>query len=71
MVYSAKIYRQHEPGTPQTVPLDLNAVTSADQITPYLQFYPSPTQRDEVAQSLFSYLQLHRPLANIGALAKM
>src|SRR6202035_4186058 len=52
MVYSAKIYRQHETSTPQTAPLNLNTVTSADQITPYLQFYPSPSQRDEVAGAL-------------------
>ena len=71
MVYSAKIYRQHETGTPQTAPLNLNTVTSADEITPYLQFYPSPAQRDDVAAALFAYLQQHRPLANIGALAKM
>ncbi len=70
-VYSAKIYRQHETGAPQTSPLNLNTVKSADEITPYLQFYPSSTQRDEVAGTLFSYLELHRPLANIGALAKM
>ena len=71
MVYSAKIYRLHEPGTPQTSPLNLNTVKSADEITPYLQFYPLPAQRDEVARALFSHLQQHRPLANIGALAKM
>ncbi len=70
-VYSAKIYRQHESGTPQTAPLNLNTVKSADEITPYLQFYPSPEAREQVARALFDYLQMHRPLANIGALAKM
>jgi cell division protein FtsI/penicillin-binding protein 2/cell division protein FtsW (lipid II flippase) len=70
-VYSAKIYREHEPGTPQTAPLNLNTVKSVDEITPYLQFYPSPEQRDHVAQGLFDYLERHRPLPNIGALAKM
>ena len=71
LVYSAKIYRQHEAGVPQTSPLNLNTVTSAGEITPYLQFYPLPAQRDDVSSALFSYLQQHRPLANIGALAKM
>jgi cell division protein FtsI/penicillin-binding protein 2/cell division protein FtsW (lipid II flippase) len=69
-VYSAKLYRQHEPGTPQTAPLDLNTVSSADQIVPYLQFYPLPQDREQVANSLYAYLQQHRPLPNIGALAK-
>ena len=71
LVYSAKIYRQHEPGTPQTPVLNLNMVTSPEQITPYLQFYPSEQQRTEVANALFSYLGLHRPIPNIGALSKM
>jgi cell division protein FtsI/penicillin-binding protein 2/cell division protein FtsW (lipid II flippase) len=71
LVYSAKIYRQHEPGTPQTPPLNLNAVTSAEQIIPYLQFYPSEEQRNQIAHELFAYLQVHRPIANIGSLAKM
>ena len=71
LVYSAKIYRQHETETPQTMPLNLNTVTSAEQITPYLQFYPLAEQRDDVAKAVFTYLQQHRPLANVGALAKM
>ncbi len=71
LVYSAKIYRQHEPGAAQTPPLNLNAVTSAGQIVPYLQFYPSPQRREEVASALFAYIQQHRPLPNIGALSKM
>jgi cell division protein FtsI/penicillin-binding protein 2/cell division protein FtsW (lipid II flippase) len=71
MVYSAKIYRQHEPGTPQTPPLNLNTVNSPEQIIPYLQFYPSESQRNEVGNALYNHLQLHRPLPNIGALAKM
>jgi cell division protein FtsI/penicillin-binding protein 2/cell division protein FtsW (lipid II flippase) len=71
LVYSAKIYRQHEPGTPQTPALNLNTVTAAEQIAPYLQFYPSEQQREEVASALFAYLQQHRPIPNIGALSKM
>ena len=70
-VYSAKIYRQHEPGTPQTPVLNLNTVTSPEQITPYLQFFPSDQQRSEIAGALLAYLQQHRPVANIGVLAKM
>ena len=69
-VYSAKIYRQHEPGTPQTAPLDLNTIATSDQIIPYLQFYPLPQDRERVANELFGYLQLHRPISNVGALAK-
>jgi cell division protein FtsI/penicillin-binding protein 2/cell division protein FtsW (lipid II flippase) len=63
-VFSAKIYRL-APG------LDLNTVTSPEQITPYLQFFPLQAQRDETAEALFRYLEQHRPLANIGALSKM
>ncbi len=65
LVYSAKIYRE------QSSPLNLNTVTSPGQITPYLQYFPSEQQRTEVADALFNYLQQHRPIANIGALAKM
>jgi cell division protein FtsI/penicillin-binding protein 2/cell division protein FtsW (lipid II flippase) len=70
-VYSAKVYRQHEAGTPQTSPLNLNTVTSSEQIVPYLQFYPSEEQRTSIAHALFGYLQVHRPIPNIGSLAKM
>lgn len=64
LVYSAKVYRL-SPG------LNLNAVTDAEQIKPYLLFFPIPEQRDDVAAQLFAYLQLHRPIANIGSLSKM
>jgi len=67
LVYSAKAYRE----TPATPPLDLNAVTAAGQITPYLPFFTTEQERDEVAEKLFGYLQQHRPIANIGSLAKM
>jgi cell division protein FtsI/penicillin-binding protein 2/cell division protein FtsW (lipid II flippase) len=65
LVYSAKIYRE------QASLLNLNTITSSEQILPSLQFYSSEQQRTEIAQALIDYLQQHRPIANIGALSKM
>ncbi|HLJ51270.1 MAG TPA: FtsW/RodA/SpoVE family cell cycle protein [Bryobacteraceae bacterium] len=44
--------------------LNLNTVASQDELIPYLRAYP------EAAEPIWNYLQTHRPLPNVGALAK-
>jgi cell division protein FtsI/penicillin-binding protein 2/cell division protein FtsW (lipid II flippase) len=49
--------------------LNVNALQSADQLMPALQVIAGSSERQTVAQKLYEYAQLHRPLPNIGALA--
>ncbi|MBV9612891.1 MAG: FtsW/RodA/SpoVE family cell cycle protein, partial [Acidobacteriaceae bacterium] len=51
--------------------LNLNAVTAPQQLLPALQIYPSAEERDQVAQRIAAFVQQHRPLPNIGALARL
>src|SRR5436190_5462412 len=50
--------------------LNLNAVTDAEQLLPFLQIYTNEDQRNQVAEAIWSYVQKHKPLPNVGALAK-
>jgi len=51
--------------------LDLNSVTRPDELLPVLQIFPDPAERELVAKRLANYIQTHRPLANVGALARL
>jgi cell division protein FtsW (lipid II flippase)/cell division protein FtsI/penicillin-binding protein 2 len=51
--------------------LDLNAVTDAEQLLPFLQIYTNEDERTQVAETVWSYLQKHKPLPNVGALARL
>ncbi|HTM48143.1 MAG TPA: FtsW/RodA/SpoVE family cell cycle protein [Bryobacteraceae bacterium] len=51
--------------------LDLNAAASRDQLLPFLQVYSGAGRRESVADAIWSYLEIHRPLPNIGALARL
>ncbi|MEP6537290.1 MAG: FtsW/RodA/SpoVE family cell cycle protein [Bryobacteraceae bacterium] len=51
--------------------LNLNAVSEADELTPFLQIYSSPEERRLIAERIRDYLQVHRPLPNVGALARI
>ena len=50
--------------------LNLNGVSAEEQLLPYLQFVPE-SDRAETAHQVFSFLQRHRPLPNVGALARI
>ncbi len=51
--------------------LNLNDVSSPQQILPVLQIFEAGSQRELIAQRVWSYLELHRPLPNVGALARL
>src|SRR3954451_17754133 len=50
--------------------LNLNAVTEEDQLVPHLQMVPD-AERQQAAEATFEFLQRHRPLANVGSLARV
>jgi cell division protein FtsW (lipid II flippase)/cell division protein FtsI/penicillin-binding protein 2 len=51
--------------------LDLNSVTKSDELLPFLQVFPNETEREFVAKKTFEYLRSHRPLPNVGSLARL
>lgn len=51
--------------------LNLNEVSGPQEILPALQIFESPEERDLVAQRVSSYLEQHRPIPNVGALAHL
>jgi cell division protein FtsW (lipid II flippase)/cell division protein FtsI/penicillin-binding protein 2 len=51
--------------------LDLNQVSRPEQLLPFLQVFPDDGQRQTVAGKVFDYLETHRPLPNVGALARL
>ena len=65
-VYTAKTwtFAQSESRLARGELLNLNTVTASDQLRPFLQI--APEREDDT----FSYLLSHRPLRNVGALAR-
>lgn len=57
------------PSAGQTV--DLNTVSSAQDLLPYLAIVTDSGEREDAAQKIFAYLQMHRPVPNVGALARI
>jgi cell division protein FtsI/penicillin-binding protein 2/cell division protein FtsW (lipid II flippase) len=51
--------------------LDLNQVSKPEQLLPFLQVFPDDGQRQMAAGKVFDYLETHRPLPNVGALARL
>ncbi len=51
--------------------LNLNAVTKPEQLLPALQIFSDPAERELAAERIASYIQKHRPLPNVGALARL
>lgn len=49
--------------------LNINTLQSADQLLPALQVIADSNERQASAQKIYDYVDLHRPLPNIGALA--
>ncbi|MBV9081406.1 MAG: FtsW/RodA/SpoVE family cell cycle protein [Acidobacteriaceae bacterium] len=49
--------------------IDLNRVSSSDELLPLLQIFTNPDERQAAAQRIFEYIEEHRPLPNVGALA--
>jgi len=51
--------------------IDLNRMVTANDLLPFLQVFPDPEERQAVAQRVFDYVAAHRPLPNVGALARL
>jgi cell division protein FtsW (lipid II flippase)/cell division protein FtsI/penicillin-binding protein 2 len=66
LVYSAKTR-----GIDRESLLDLNQVAKPEQLLPFLQVFPDADEREQVAGKMFDYIESHRPLPNVGALARL
>ncbi len=51
--------------------LNLNTVSTPEELAPFLQLFPDSAERELVAEKMVSYVQMHRPLPNVGALARL
>ncbi|HLK22760.1 MAG TPA: FtsW/RodA/SpoVE family cell cycle protein, partial [Bryobacteraceae bacterium] len=51
--------------------LDLNAVSKPEQLLPFLQIFPNESERTAAATKIFDFLTTHRPIKNVGALARL
>ena len=51
--------------------INLNQVTAPGQLLPVLQLIQDPGARDDAAQRISGFLDQHRPLPNVGALARL
>ncbi len=51
--------------------VNLNRVSSAQDLLPVLQVFPDATERQNAADRLAAFLDSHRPLPNIGALSRL
>ncbi len=73
MVYSAKTqtFPDLSAALARGDVLDLNRVTQPEQLLPFLQSFQDETEREQVANKMFDYLSAHRPLPNVGALARL
>ncbi|HEV2448050.1 MAG TPA: FtsW/RodA/SpoVE family cell cycle protein, partial [Candidatus Sulfopaludibacter sp.] len=67
MVYAAK--QQSFAAAGRLV--DLNRVASPQELLPILESFPDRAQRESLAQQAFGFLERHRPLRNVGALAAL
>jgi len=67
MVYAAK--SQSFASAAQL--LNVNAVAAPSELLPVLEAIPDRAERENVAQSIFEFLQSARPIRNIGALAPL
>jgi cell division protein FtsI/penicillin-binding protein 2 len=67
MVYAAKVQRWE--GAAQAV--NVNAVTSPQQLLPLLESIADRSEREAAAQKVFDFLERARPVRNAGALARL
>ena len=51
--------------------LDLNKVSNADQLLPFLDIIQDKTERESDAARLFAFLQTAHPLRNVGTLSRL
>src|SRR5207302_11055292 len=46
--------------------LDLNTAAGPQDLLPFLRVFPDSAERESMAENVWSYLQSHRPLPNVG-----
>src|SRR5579875_1290946 len=51
--------------------LNLNTVSGPRDLLPALEIFPTPEEREAVAERIWSYVDQHRPLPNTGAIARL
>jgi cell division protein FtsI/penicillin-binding protein 2/cell division protein FtsW (lipid II flippase) len=51
--------------------LDLNSVSAADQLLPYLDVFQDRSEREAAAGRTFAFLSAARPLRNVGTLSRL
>jgi cell division protein FtsW (lipid II flippase)/cell division protein FtsI/penicillin-binding protein 2 len=73
MVYSAKTqsFAESSAALAHGELIDLNEVIKPEQLLPFLKVFQDDAQREQVAGKMFDYVSTHRPLANVGALARL
>jgi hypothetical protein len=73
MVYSAKTqsFPELSAALGQGDLLDLNRVSKPEQLLPFLQVFQDEAEREQVAGKMFDYLASHKPLPNVGAMARL
>lgn len=73
LVFSAKTYQfgELQVRLDRGELLDLNRVQSAEDLAPFLQIFRSDEERSFVANSIFQFVETHKPLANVGALGRV
>jgi cell division protein FtsW (lipid II flippase)/cell division protein FtsI/penicillin-binding protein 2 len=73
LVYSAKTrsFKELAGALDRGELLDLNRVSQPKDLLPYLQVFSDDAERQPVATKTFEYLAAHRPLPNVGALARL
>jgi cell division protein FtsI/penicillin-binding protein 2/cell division protein FtsW (lipid II flippase) len=73
LVYSAKTqsFAEDSARLGRGELLDLNLVTRPEQLLPFLLVFSSQPERERIAQQTLDFLASHRPLLNVGALARL
>jgi cell division protein FtsW (lipid II flippase)/cell division protein FtsI/penicillin-binding protein 2 len=73
LVYSAKTvnFPESSAALAHGGLIDLNGVTSPEQLFPFLKVFQDDAQRKQVAGKMFDYISTHRPVPNVGALARL
>src|SRR4051812_28658257 len=73
LVYQAKTqsYTDVEAKLARNELLNLNAVTSSDQLLPFLRFQADDAQRKQLADRIFETLSRSQPIRNVGTLSKL
>jgi cell division protein FtsI/penicillin-binding protein 2/cell division protein FtsW (lipid II flippase) len=73
MVYSAKTqsFPEQSAALGRGDLLDLNGVSKPEQLLPFLQVFQDENERVAASNKLFDYIATHRPLPNVGILARL